>query len=78
MAEGARTALGVTHAVAVTGVAGPGGGSDAKPVGTVWFAVASGGTSIAAERHFPGDREMVRLRSTAFALDLLRRSLLGL
>lgn len=78
MAEGARAALGVSHAAAVTGIAGPGGGSDAKPVGTVWFAVTSDDSNIAEERHFPGDRDMVRLRSTAFALDLLRRSLLGL
>lgn len=78
MAEGACAALGASRAISVTGIAGPGGGSDAKPVGTVWFAVASGGASRAEERDFPGDREIVRTRSAAFALDLLRRSLLGL
>jgi nicotinamide-nucleotide amidase len=78
MAAGACAALGVSRAVAVTGIAGPDGGSETKPVGTVWFAVATGDTIRADELHFPGDREMVRLRSTAFALDSLRRSLLGL
>jgi nicotinamide-nucleotide amidase len=78
MAEGARVALGVSRAVAVTGIAGPGGGTDVKPVGTVWFAVASSSGSHAQARHFPGDRDIVRARSTVVGLDLLRRSLLGL
>ncbi|HEX9094407.1 MAG TPA: nicotinamide-nucleotide amidohydrolase family protein, partial [Coriobacteriia bacterium] len=76
MATGARERLEASHAVAVTGIAGPDGASDGKPVGTVWFAVA-GPTGVHAElRDLPGDRSGVRLRATAVALDLLRRSLL--
>ncbi|MDO8915231.1 MAG: nicotinamide-nucleotide amidohydrolase family protein [Coriobacteriia bacterium] len=78
MAEGARAALDVSLALAVTGIAGPGGGSDAKPVGTVWFAVSSTRGTRCEQRHFPGDREIVRARSAALGLDLLRRSLQGL
>jgi len=76
MAEGALAALGATLAVSVTGIAGPGGGSDDKPVGTVWFGTADASGSSAELRHFPGDREVVRTRATAVALDLLRRALL--
>jgi nicotinamide-nucleotide amidase len=78
MAEGTLAALGVTRAVAVTGIAGPDGGSDAKPVGTVWFATAGPDGSSATMRIFPGSRDIVRTRSAALALDLLRRSLAGL
>jgi nicotinamide-nucleotide amidase len=78
MAEGARRALGATWAVAVTGVAGPSGGSEEKPVGTVWFATAGPDGSSATHRLFPGSRDIVRARSAALALDLLRRSLAGL
>jgi nicotinamide-nucleotide amidase len=78
MAEGARSALGVDMAVAVTGIAGPGGGSDAKPVGTVWFAVADDRGTIALLRNLFGDRAGVRVRATMTALDLVRRRLAGL
>ncbi|MDF1542465.1 MAG: nicotinamide-nucleotide amidohydrolase family protein [Anaerosomatales bacterium] len=75
MASGVRELTGADVALAVTGIAGPAGGSTAKPVGTVWFAVASG-TDVTSERcHFSGDREIVRARATATALDLLRRAL---
>jgi nicotinamide-nucleotide amidase len=73
MARGARKRLGADVAVSVTGVAGPGGGTDDKPVGLV-FLHASGPLG---ERHlrfeFPGDRETIRTRSTVAALHLVRR-----
>jgi nicotinamide-nucleotide amidase len=75
MAEGARKRLGADVAVAVTGVAGPGGGTEEKPVGLV-FAHASGPDGAEARRsELPGDREMIRGRATAAALHLVRRLL---
>lgn len=77
MAEGVRAATGASLAVSTTGIAGPGGGSDEKPVGLVWLGVArEGHPTVAYERRFGGDRDMVRRRAAASALDLLRRSLL--
>jgi nicotinamide-nucleotide amidase len=76
MAEGVRRRLGATIGLAVTGIAGPAGGSEAKPVGTVVFALAAGdGPAQARTVRFPGDRRTVRQHSTAAALDLVRRSL---
>jgi nicotinamide-nucleotide amidase len=75
MALGAVDVTGADYSVAVTGIAGPSGGTEDKPVGTVWFAVASPSGVSAACRRFMGDREAVRERSTITALDLLRRSL---
>lgn len=78
MADGVRSRLDVDFAVAVSGIAGPGGGSGDKPVGTVWFGVAGRGTeTISVHRHFPWDRERVRLFSAYFALLLLRDAVLG-
>jgi nicotinamide-nucleotide amidase len=74
MARGAL-ALGADCAIAVTGVAGPGGGSEEKPVGTVHLAVATPATSSHARHRFPGHRELVREFAATFALDLLRRTL---
>ncbi len=75
MAQGVRERLGVDVGVAVTGVAGPGGGTDEKPVGLV-FAHATGPDGEKAVRtELPGDREMIRGRATAAALHLVRRSL---
>lgn len=77
MAEGALAASGASVAVSTTGVAGPGGGTPDKPVGLVWFGLATtGGHVSAVERRFIGDRDMVRRRATSFALDLLRRRLM--
>ncbi len=73
MAQGARTRLGATHAVAVTGIAGPEGGSEAKPVGTVWFALASENMPTDVRRfRFPGDRASVRTWGVATALAIVR------
>jgi nicotinamide-nucleotide amidase len=71
MAEGARRRFGVSLAVAVSGVAGPDGGSPDKPVGTVYFAWASDSGVVTARRQFSGGREAVRRQSVALALERL-------
>jgi nicotinamide-nucleotide amidase len=73
MADGARAALGADAAVAVTGVAGPGGGTPAKPVGLVYVHAAAPQGEEARELRIPGDREAVRARATAISLHTLRR-----
>jgi nicotinamide-nucleotide amidase len=77
MAAGARVAARASVGVAVTGIAGPGGGSVDKPVGTVWIGVALPGSTHAQKFVFPGDRSEIRERSAQAALDLLRRLLLA-
>lgn len=75
MAEGAVVRAGVEVAVAVTGVAGPGGGSADKPVGLVWFGCAlPGRPTLTEHRVFPGDRTAVRAATVAYALGLVRRA----
>lgn len=74
MAAGIAERLGADCAIAVTGIAGPGGGSEEKPVGTVWFAWKVGHLIEARRVGFPGDRGQVRARATqAGILGLLRR-----
>jgi len=69
MVSGALVHSGATVAVAVTGIAGPGGGSPDKPVGTVWIAWKRRGDYARAELfHFAGDREAVRRQTVAAAL----------
>lgn len=76
MAEGAMRRLGADTAVAITGIAGPGGGSEDKPVGTVCFCVArADGPSLTRTVRLPGDRSDIRERSTTVAMHLLRRLL---
>ncbi|HEV8132475.1 MAG TPA: competence/damage-inducible protein A [Acidobacteriota bacterium] len=75
MADGARRRTGSSYALSITGVAGPGGGSESKPVGTVFIGCSHAGRTIAARFQFPGNREVVRLLSTRAALNLLRKEL---
>jgi nicotinamide-nucleotide amidase len=75
MAAGARTTLDADVAVAVTGVAGPGGGTPEKPVGLVFVSAECPGGHSASELRLPGDREDIRRRATVAALHLLRRLL---
>jgi nicotinamide-nucleotide amidase len=77
LADGARSQLGADVGVGVTGVAGPGGGSEEKPVGLVWFSVAAPGERrLTRSVQLPGGRVDVRDRATTVALHLLRRLLL--
>jgi nicotinamide-nucleotide amidase len=69
MVRGARAASGARFAVAVSGVAGPDGGSPAKPVGTVWLAWADGDRVSSERRHFDGDRDAVRRQTVIAALE---------
>ena len=75
MAHGVRARLGVDIGVAVTGVAGPGGGTDEKPVGLVFVHAVGPDGEEARRTELPGDREMIRGRATAASLHLVRRLL---
>jgi len=75
MAEGIRQRCKTTLGVGITGIAGPTGGSEEKPVGLVYIALADGKHTEVVERRFPGDRERIRWYSTQMALDMLRRKL---
>jgi nicotinamide-nucleotide amidase len=78
MAEGALRRFEADTAVAVTGIAGPGGGTPEKPVGTVcWSVLMREGTSLSRTLLLPGDRTDIRERSTTVAMHLLRRLLSG-
>ncbi len=71
MAEGARKLTKADVAVAVTGIAGPGGGSAEKPVGLVWFGLATADGVRTEKAIFPGDREKVRSATVTHALGML-------
>ncbi len=75
LAEGARRTAGASWGIGITGIAGPGGGTPEKPVGTVHLALAGPGGTEAVARLYRGDRERVRRAATFEALDLLRRAL---
>lgn len=78
MADGARTRFGADLAVATTGISGPSGGSDTKPVGLVYLALSDGRTTRVEEFVFPFDRERHRQLTSQVALEWIRRALLGL
>lgn len=71
MADGVLVHSPAHVSLAVTGVAGPTGGSDAKPVGTVWFAWCVNGETHSEMQHFPGDRATVRAATVRYALQRL-------
>ena len=77
MAAGVRRSIGAEIGIAITGVAGPGGGTAEKPVGLVWIAVDLSGTMRTHGSRFIGDRAEIRFRSTQAALDIVRRMLAG-
>jgi nicotinamide-nucleotide amidase len=76
MAEGARAATGASIGIAITGIAGPGGGSEEKPVGTVWIASDVQGAVESRRLRLIGDRAEVRQRAAQAALDMIRRRVL--
>ena len=75
MAEGARAKSSSTFALATTGIAGPGGGNEAKPVGTAYIALVGGGEPVVRHLFFPTDRETFKQLTTQMALNLLRERL---
>lgn len=77
MARGVRERFGASAGIGITGVAGPGGGSEEKPVGTVWLAIAVGGDVEARHVSLPGDRAAVRERAAQAALGWLHRRVTG-
>jgi nicotinamide-nucleotide amidase len=76
MAKGIKAASGSDVAVSVTGIAGPGGGSEEKPVGTVFIGYADDKGERSLKLVLPGDRYLIRWRSSQAALEYLRRQLL--
>ena len=78
MAEGARTRTGADYAIAVTGIAGPGGGTEEKPIGTVWLALADAAGTVARRKLNAFDRETFKYVTAQQALEMLRRRVLGL
>jgi len=75
MAEGCAKSLGTTIGIAITGIAGPSGGTPEKPVGTVWIAVSGLGETRTLGRAYVGDREEIRQRATQASLDQVRRAI---
>jgi nicotinamide-nucleotide amidase len=76
MAEGVRKRAGTDFGLSVTGIAGPGGGTDEKPVGLVYIALSNDVQTEHRKLMLPGDRNLIRWRASQAALDLLRRRLI--
>lgn len=76
MAKGVREKARTDFAIAVTGIAGPGGGSEAKPVGTIFIGYSDETQTKAIKMTMPGDRYLIRWRASSAALDYLRRQML--
>lgn len=76
MAEGVRKLTGSDFSVATSGIAGPGGGSEEKPVGTVWIGISSQNSTETMKLQFKGDRKRNIERFAAYALDLLRKKII--
>jgi competence/damage-inducible protein CinA-like protein len=76
MAEGIRKRAGTDFGLAITGIAGPGGGTEEKPVGTVFIAISSEAGTEHKKLKLPGDRHLIRWRASQAALELLRRRLI--
>ena len=77
MARGVAERLDADIGIGVTGIAGPDGGTEEKPVGTVWYAVSYRGDVSASRRVFPGDRQAIRLRATQAVLHKLFKIVTG-
>lgn len=77
MAEGARRVAGSTYAIATTGIAGPSGGTPAKPVGTVFIAVSDGTRTWVGHYHWPTSRRAFKERVAQMALNALRKFIIG-
>ena len=77
LASGAAERFGADVGVGITGIAGPGGGTPDKPVGTVCLCVASSSEVVERTVHIPGDRATVRERTTTVGLHMLHRLLTG-
>jgi len=77
MAEGAIAASGADFAVAISGIAGPGGGTDDKPVGTVWFCWAGPQGTVTKKHQFSGDRSQVREQAIIISLKQLLHQITG-
>jgi len=77
MADGARERSGADYAIAVTGIAGPGGGTPEKPVGLIYITVAGGGETVCRKLQLGANRQINRRRASQAALNLLRLRLLG-
>ena len=77
MAERVAALFGASAGIGITGIAGPSGGSEEKPVGTVWYAVHLAGQTMARREQFLGDRAAVRAKSAHAALGMLLRLLEG-